>query len=73
VWRAFSGTLLDAHAEGYDWARDADGNLYDVQSGRCEGVVMHDAAAHLRDLRGVDSTNNRDISLFADNTDSVDV
>ena len=58
VWRAFSGTLLDAHAEGYDWARDADGNLYDVQTGRCAGVVMREAGEHLRGLQGADSTAN---------------
>jgi len=70
VWRAFSGTLLDAHAEGYDWAQDADGNLYDAQSGRCEGVVMRDAAEHLRGLQGADSTSNApDLGVCADNTD----
>lgn len=70
VWRAFSGTLLDAHAEGYDWARDVDGNLYDVQSGQCEGVVMRDAAEHLRGLQGADSTSNApDLGVCADNTD----
>jgi len=70
VWRAFSGTLLDAHAEGYDWAQDADGNLYDAQSGRCEGVVMRDAAEHLRGLQGAGSTSNApDLGVCADNTD----
>ena len=58
VWRAFSGTLMDARAEGYDWARDADGNLYDVQTGRCAGVVMREAGEHLRGLQGADSTAN---------------
>lgn len=58
VWRAFSGTLLDAHAEGYDWARDADGNLYDVQSGRCEGVVMREAVSAIKGLQGASSTDN---------------
>ncbi len=70
VWRAFSGTLLDAHAEGYDWAQDADGNLYDVQSGQCEGVVMRDAVASIRELQGGGSTSNApDLGLCADNTD----
>ena len=70
VWRAFSGTLMDARAEGYDWARDADGNLYDVQSGQCEGVVMRDAVASIRELQGGGSTSNApDLGLCADNTD----
>ena len=71
VWRAFSGTLMDARAEGYDWARDADGNLYDVQTGRCAGVVMREAGEHLRGLQGADSTANApDLGVCADNTDT---
>lgn len=76
VWRAFSGTLMDARAEGYDCARDADGNLYDVQSGQCEGVVMRDAVASIRELQGAGGTDNAplglvsgDIEICADNTD----
>jgi hypothetical protein len=58
VWRAYIGTLMDAKEERYDWARDADGNLYDVQSGRCEGVVMREAVAAIKELQGAGSTDN---------------
>lgn len=58
VWRAYIGTLMDAKEERYDWARDADGNLYDVQSGRCEGTVMRDAVSAIKGLQGASSTDN---------------
>lgn len=76
VWRAYIGTLMDAKEERYDWARDADGNLYDVQSGRCEGVVMREAVAAIKELQGAGGTDNAplglvsgDIEICADNTD----
>ena len=50
---------------------DADGNLYDVQTGRCEGTMLRDAAEHLRGLQGADSTDNApDLGVCAYNTDT---
>lgn len=71
VWHAFQGTVLDAHEEGWDFGKDSDGNLYDLRTGRCEGVVMREAGEHLRGLQGADSTANApDLGVYADNTDT---
>ena len=40
LWHELSGTLYDAHAEGWDYAVDIDGNEWDCNTGEATGKVL---------------------------------
>ena len=40
VWRAYVGTLMDAHAEGWDFAYDLEGKVWDVKRGTATGETI---------------------------------